>query len=111
MPVQYIYLLLAVLAETAGTAALQASAQFTRLWPSVAVVLGYGLAFYFMSLTLRYMPVGIVYAIWSGLGILFIAIIGYFVFAQKLDLPAILGIALILSGILVINLFSQTASH
>ncbi|MEM8742691.1 MAG: SMR family transporter [Pseudomonadota bacterium] len=111
MPVQFIYLFFAVLAETAATAALQASAQFTRLWPSVAVVVGYGLAFYFMSLTLRYMPVGIVYAIWSGLGILFIAIIGYFVFHQKLDLPAILGIALILAGILVINLFSQTASH
>ncbi|MEM9048021.1 MAG: SMR family transporter [Pseudomonadota bacterium] len=111
MPVHYIYLMLAVLAETAATAALQASAQFTRLWPSVAVVVGYGTAFYFMSLTLRYMPVGIVYAIWSGLGILFIAIIGYFVFAQKLDLPALLGIALILAGILVINLFSETARH
>ncbi len=107
----YLILLLAVVAETAGTTALQASQQFTRFWPSVLVVVGYGCAFFLLALTLKVMPVGIVYAIWSGLGIFLIAIIGYLVFGQRLDLPAILGLALILTGILVIHLFSSTASH
>lgn len=111
MPVHYLYLILAVAAETVGTTALQASQQFTRLVPSVLVVLGYGLAFYLMAQTLRVMPVGIVYAIWSGLGIVFIAAIGYMVFGQKLDLPALLGIAMIVGGILVIHLFSATSTH
>ncbi|NDW43381.1 multidrug efflux SMR transporter [Ruegeria sp. PrR005] len=111
MPVHYFYLILAVAAETVGTTALQASQQFTRLVPSVLVVLGYGLAFYLMAQTLRVMPVGIVYAIWSGLGIVFIAAIGYMVFGQKLDLPALLGIAMIVGGILVIHLFSATSTH
>ena len=107
----YLILLLAVAAETIGTTALQASQQFTRLWPSVIVVIAYALAFYLLSLTLKIMPVGIMYAIWSGLGIVFIAIIGFAVFGQKLDLPAILGISLIIAGILVINLFSATTLH
>ncbi|MCU9837456.1 SMR family transporter [Ruegeria sp. WL0004] len=111
MPVHYFYLILAVAAETVGTTALQASQQFTRLVPSVLVVIGYGLAFYLMAQTLRVMPVGIVYAIWSGLGIVFIAAIGYMVFGQKLDLPALLGIAMIVGGILVIHLFSATSTH
>jgi small multidrug resistance pump len=111
MPKIYLILLLAVLAETIGTSALQASQQFTRLVPSVLVVLGYGVSFWLLSLTLKPLPVGIVYALWSGLGIVLIAIIGYLVFGQKLDWPAILGIVLILSGILVINLFSNTATH
>jgi len=109
MPTHYIYLLLAILTETMGTSALQASQQFTRLWPSVIVVLGYGLSFYFMALALRVMPVGIVYAIWSGLGIVLIAAIGYVVFGQRLDFPAVAGMALILAGILIIHLFSNTA--
>lgn len=107
----YFILLLAVVAETIGTSSLQASQQFTRFWPSVFVVLGYGCAFYFMALTLKVMPVGIVYAIWSGLGIFLIAVIGYLVFGQKLDLPAMLGLAMILAGILVIHLFSETTGH
>ena len=111
MPAHYLYLILAVAAETVGTTALQASQQFTRLVPSVLVVVGYGLAFYLMAQTLRVMPVGIVYAIWSGLGIVFIAAIGYVVFGQKLDLPALLGIAMIVGGILVIHLFSATPTH
>ncbi len=111
MPVHYIYLLLAVVAETVGTTALQASQQFTRPGPSIIVVLGYGAAFYLLSLTLRTMPVGIMYAIWCGLGIVLIALIGWLVFAQKLDWPAILGMGLILLGILVIQLFSKTATH
>ncbi|AUQ54216.1 QacE family quaternary ammonium compound efflux SMR transporter [Phaeobacter inhibens] len=111
MPLHYLYLVLAVAAETIGTTALQASQQFTRVGPSLLVVVGYGLAFYLMALTLRHMPVGIVYAIWSGLGIFLIAIIGWVVFGQRLDLPAILGLLLILAGILVIHLFSNTAGH
>lgn len=111
MPQAYFFLLIAVIAETIGTTALQASHQFTRLWPSLIVVIGYGLAFYFMAITLRYMPVGIVYAMWSGLGIVLIALIGYLVFGQHLDLPAVLGLGMIISGILIIHLFSKSAGH
>ncbi|SHE40115.1 small multidrug resistance pump [Ruegeria intermedia] len=111
MPKAYLILLLAVVAETIGTTALQASQQFTRLWPSVLVVVGYGVAFYLMALTLKVMPVGIVYAIWSGLGITLIALIGFVVFGQRLDWPAVLGLAMILGGILVIHLFSRAAVH
>jgi len=107
----YLILFLAIAAETVGTTALQASQQFTRLWPSILVVIAYGVSFWLLSLTLKTMPVGIVYAIWSGLGIVLIALIGLTVFGQRLDLPAILGMGLILSGILVIHLFSNTAPH
>ncbi|MGV6850000.1 MAG: DMT family transporter [Marinibacterium sp.] len=107
----YVYLVVAILAETVGTTALQASAQFTRLGPSIFAILGYGTAFYFLALALKVMPVGIVYAIWSGLGIVLIALIGYLVFGQRLDLPAPAGMALILAGILVIHLFSATWTH
>ncbi len=111
MPKAYLILLVAVVFETIGTAALQASQQFTKPIPSIIVVIGYGLAFYMMAQTLRYLPVGITYAVWSGLGIISISIIAYFVFGQKLDLAAILGMGLIVVGILVINLFSKTAVH
>lgn len=111
MPVHYIHLIIAVIAETIGTTALQASSQFTKLVPSLVVVVAYGTSFYFLGLTLKVMPVGIVYAIWSGLGILLIAAIGYLVFRQSLDLPAVIGLALIIAGIAVINLFSKTAGH
>lgn len=107
----YLLLILAILAETVGTTALQASQQFTRLWPSVMVVVGYALSFYLLALTLKYMPVGVVYAVWSGLGIVFIAIIGFAVFGQRLDLPAVLGMVLILGGIAIIQLFSDTTPH
>ena len=90
---------------------MQASQQFTRLWPSVLVIVGYAISFYFMALTLRFMPVGIVYALWSGLGIILIALIGYAVFGQKLDLPAIAGLGLIIAGIVVIQLFSNATAH
>jgi small multidrug resistance pump len=111
VPLHYIYLFVAVLFETIGTSALQASQQFTRLGPSILVIATYALSFYLLSMALRAMPVGVVYAIWSGLGIVLIAVIGYVVFGQRLDLPAVLGLALILSGILVIHLFSKTAPH
>ena len=102
----WIVLIAAIFAETVGTTALQASQQFSRLLPSVIVVVAYGTSFYLLALALRTIPVGIAYAVWSGLGIVFIALIGRLVFAQRLDAPALLGIALILAGILVINLFS-----
>ena len=111
MPIHYLYLLIAIIAEVIGTSALQASAQFTRFWPSVIVVSGYTASFIFMAYTLKYMPVSIVYAIWSGLGIVFIALIGYFWFKQSLDAPAIIGLSLIIAGVLVIHLFSNTATH
>ncbi|MCA8879044.1 MAG: QacE family quaternary ammonium compound efflux SMR transporter [Rhodobacteraceae bacterium] len=111
MPIHYLHLALAIAAEVAATSALAASAQFTRLGPSLIVVAGYGAAFYFLSLTLEILPVGIVYAIWSGLGVVFVALIGFLVFGQRLDLPAIVGMALIIAGVLVINLMSGTARH
>ncbi len=107
----YLWLLIAIIAETIGTTALQASQQFTRLWPSVAVVVFYLISFYCMALALKVMPVGIVYAIWAGLGIVCIAGIGYLMFDQRLDGPALLGLTLIISGILVIHLFSKTSTH
>ncbi len=111
MPIHYLYLLIAVITEVIGTSALQASAQFTRLWPSVIVVLAYTATFIFMSYTLKYMPVSLVYAIWSGLGIVFIALIGFFWFKQSLDAPAIIGLSLIVAGVLIIHLFSKSAPH
>ncbi|RVV99832.1 QacE family quaternary ammonium compound efflux SMR transporter [Mesobaculum littorinae] len=107
----YLYLILAVAAETVGTTALQASQQFTRLGPSVVVVVAYAMSFLLLSQVLRYLPVGITYAIWSGLGIFFIAAIGWLVFGQRLDWPAVVGILMILGGILVINLFSEATPH
>ena len=111
MPKHYLILLVAILTETAGTAALQASHQFTRLIPSIIVVVGYALSFYFLALALKYMSLGIVYAIWSGLGIVAIAAIGYVIYGQKLDAPALFGMGLILAGILIIHLYSKSAMH
>ncbi|NOR62600.1 MAG: QacE family quaternary ammonium compound efflux SMR transporter [Rhodobacteraceae bacterium] len=111
MPIQYVYLFIAIVTEVIGTTALQASEQFTRFWPSVIMVVAYAATFIFMAYTLKYMPVSIVYAIWSGLGIVFIALIGYFWFKQALDAPAILGLALIIAGVLIIHLFSKSATH
>ncbi|WP_027184290.1 SMR family transporter [Desulfovibrio inopinatus] len=108
---KYIVLILAIASEVAGTSALQASKEFTRLWASVAVVVCYGLSFYLLCLALRYFPVGIAYAIWSGLGIVLISIVGLVVFKQSLDLPAFIGIGLILVGVIVIELFSQASPH
>lgn len=111
MPPHYIYLFFAVIAETIGTTALQASQQFTRLGPTLLVIVAYGCAFYLLGLALKYMPVGVLYAIWSGLGIVLIAIIGWVIFRQTLDLAAMLGVGLIISGIVVIQLFSNSATH
>lgn len=110
MPV-YLILALAVMFETVGTTALKASEQFTKLGPSIVVVLAYAVSFYLLSITLRTMSVGIVYALWSGLGIVMIATIGWIVFGQKLDFAALSGLAMIVGGIAVIHLFSGSVTH
>ncbi|BDZ75097.1 MULTISPECIES: DMT family transporter [Methylophaga] len=107
----WIYLAIAIIAEVIATSALKASHEFTRLVPTLIVVTGYLTAFYFLTLSLRVIPVGIAYAIWAGLGIVLIAIISWIVYGQKLDLPALVGMGLIISGVLVINLFSNTGGH
>ena len=104
----YLMLLIAIIAEVAATSALKAADGFTKLWPSVIVVVGYATAFYFLSLTVRVIPVGIVYAIWSGVGIALIALVGWLILGQKLDVPAIAGIGLIAAGVRVISLFSAS---
>ena len=102
----WVYLATAIVFETIGTTALKASNGMTRLWPALLVVLAYGMSFWLLALVLRVIPVGVAYAIWSGAGICLIAAIGWAVFGQKLDAPALLGMALIISGIVVIQLFS-----
>jgi len=105
--VSYLYLALAIVCEVVGTSALKATEGFTRLLPSVVVVLGYGVAFYFLSLALKTIPVGVAYAIWSGVGVALITLIGWLVFKQRLDAPAIAGILLIVAGVVVIRYFSM----
>jgi len=107
----YLYLAIAILAEVIGTSALKASKEFTNLLPSLIVVVGYGVAFYFMSLALRTIPIGITYAIWAGIGIVLIAIAGIFMYKEIPDLPAIIGMGLIILGIVVIHVFSKTVGH
>ncbi|GAB5534088.1 MAG: SMR family transporter [Rubricoccaceae bacterium] len=107
----YVYLGAAIIAEVIGTSALKASDGFSRLGPSALVVLGYGTAFYFLSLTLRTIPVGVAYAIWSGVGVTLITVIGWLAFEQKLDLAALVGIGLIVAGVVVINAFSKSLTH
>lgn len=107
----WVSLFLAIITEVVGTAALKASDQFTRLWPSLLVVIGYVLSFYFLAVALKYIPVGVAYAIWSGVGTVMIALIGVWLFRQHLDLAAIIGILLIIAGVLVLNLLSHTTVH
>ena len=107
----YTSLALAIVAEVIATSALQASAGFTRLWPSVLVVLGYGVAFYCLSITLKTVPMGVAYALWSGLGIVLITASGWVLYRQRVDTAALLGMALIVAGVAVIQLFSKTAAH
>jgi len=101
----------AICLEVTGTAALQASQQFTRLWPTLLMACCYAGSLFLLSVTLKAMPVGIAYAIWSGVGIVLIALIGYAVFGQSLDLPAVLGLALIVAGVVVVNVFSKSIMH
>ncbi|MBB5609874.1 MULTISPECIES: SMR family transporter [unclassified Janthinobacterium] len=107
----YLYLAIAIVAEVIATSALKASDGFSRLWPSLLTVAGYCIAFWCLSLTIRVIPTGIVYAIWSGVGIVLISAVGWFWFKQSLDLPALIGLGLIIAGVLVINLFSKSVGH
>ena len=111
MHIGYLYLSIAIVAEVIATSALKASDGFTKSGPSLVVVLGYGVSFYFLSLVLKTVPVGVAYAIWSGAGIVLVSAIAWIFLGQKLDAPALIGMGLILAGVLVINLFSKTAGH
>ncbi len=108
---QWLFLSIAIVSEVLATSALKASEGFSRLWPSLVVLAGYATAFYFLSLTLKTIPVGVVYAIWSGAGIVLIALIAWLFLGQSLDAAAIIGLLLIVAGVVVINLFSKTVSH
>jgi small multidrug resistance pump len=107
----YVFLAIAIAAEVAGTTCLKLSDGFTRPVPSVLTVLGYGVSFYFLSIALRSIPTGIAYAIWSGVGIILIALIAWLFQGQKLDAPALGGMGLIIAGLLVMNLLSESAPH
>jgi small multidrug resistance pump len=103
----WLYLTIAIIAEVIATSALKASEGFTRMVPSAVVVVGYGLAFFMLSQT----PVGVAYAIWSGVGIVLVSVVGFLLFKQRLDAPALLGIGLIIAGVLVMQVFSKTSGH
>lgn len=103
----WIFLAVAIVAEVIGTTALKASAGFSKPWPSVLVVVGYGIAFYLLALTLRTIPVGVAYAVWSGAGIVLITAVAWLLFGQKLDPPALVGMGLIIAGVIVLNVFSK----
>ena len=107
----YLYLAVAIIAEVAATSALKSSQEFTRLWPSLLVVTGYALAFYMLTLSLRTLPVGIAYAIWAGLGIVLVALIGILVYRETPDWPAIVGMSMIVGGVVIIQLFSDVSPH
>ena len=107
---KWIYLAVAIIFEVIATSALRESLGFTKLLPSIIVVVGYSLAFYFLSLTLKDLSVGVTYAIWSGMGILLISIVGYFRYNQSLDASAVLGLILIVAGIFILRFFSKSAS-
>lgn len=108
---QYFLLLLAIVFEVIATNFLKQSEQFTRWLPAVVTVIGYTASFYLLSMVLRSIPMGIAYAIWSGVGIVLVALTGWLIHKQALDLPALIGIAMIIGGVLVINLFSHSAGH
>jgi small multidrug resistance pump len=107
----YIFLVIAIVAEVIATSAMAKSDGFTRLWPSVIAFIGYGLAFYLLSVVTRTVPVGIVYAVWSGAGIVLVTAAGWLFFGQKLDMAATVGMAMIVAGVLIINLLSKSVSH
>lgn len=107
----YLLLFLAIVAEVVATSALKAAENFTRPIPSLLVVAGYGVAFTCLSMTLKTFPLGVAYAIWSGVGTALVAIVGWLVYKQQLDLPAVVGISLIIIGTIVLNLFSKVAAH
>ncbi len=107
----YIYLAIAIVTEVAATSALKASEEFTKLIPSLIVIVGYGVAFYLLTLVLRTIPVGITYAVWAGLGIVLVALVGAILYKQIPDIPAVIGMGLIVAGVVIINVFSKMISH
>lgn len=107
----YLYLAIAILFETVATSAMKSSEGFTRPLPSAVVVIGYAVAFYCLSLTLRTIPLGVAYAIWSGVGIALVSLIGWLIFKQTLDVFALTGIAFIVAGVVIMNVFSRTSGH
>ena len=107
----YAFLAAAIVAEVIATSALAKTNGFTNLVPSLVSLAGYGVAFFLLSLVTRSMPVGIVYAVWSGAGIVLVALVGWLLFGQKLDLPALVGLLMIVAGVLIINLLSKSVSH
>jgi small multidrug resistance pump len=107
----WLYLAIAIAAEIIATSALKAADGFTRWLPSFLVIAGYCTAFYFLSLTLRAIPLGVAYAVWSGVGIALVSLVGWVVYHQTLDLAALLGIALIVAGVVVLNVFSKALPH
>ncbi len=109
--ISYLFLAVAIICEVAGTTFLQKSEQFSKLFPSTLTIIFYLLTFYCLSQSLKTIPLGIAYGIWGCLGIVLTSLIGYLVFKQKLDLPAMIGIALMCSGVLVVQLFSKTTTH
>jgi small multidrug resistance pump len=108
---QYVYLAISIVAEVIATSSLKASEEFTKPIPSIIVVVGYAVAFHFLSLTLKTIPLGVAYAFWSGAGVTLVAVVGWVLFGQKLDLPAIIGMAMIVGGVVVMQLFSKTVAH
>lgn len=106
----YVYLFIAIIAEVIGTTALKASEQFTRLIPSVIVVVGYGAAFYLLSLVLKTLQVGIAYAIWTGVGIVLVTVFGLIIYKQMPDVPAVIGMLLIIAGVIAVTLFSKATA-
>jgi small multidrug resistance pump len=107
----WLFLSIAIISEVVATSALKSSNGFSQFWPSLVVVAGYTAAFFFLSLTLRTIPVGVAYAIWSGAGIVLITVIGWLVLGQPLDVPAIVGLALIIGGVVILNVFSKSVTH
>jgi small multidrug resistance pump len=107
----WLYLAVAIVSEVVATSALKATGEFTRWFPTLLVVVGYASAFYFLTLTLRTIPLGVTYAIWSGVGMALISLVGWIVYHQTLDAAAFVGISLIVAGVVVLNFFSKTVPH
>jgi small multidrug resistance pump len=107
----WLYLFVAIIAEVIATSALKATDGFTRLLPSAIVVVGYAAAFYFLALTLRTIPIGVAYAIWSGVGVILVSLVGVVLYKQVVDMPMAIGIALIIAGVLVMNVYSKAVAH
>ena len=107
----WLILLCAVVCEVVGTSAIKYSEGFTKVIPSIVVFGAFGMAFYILSISLKVIPIGMAYAVWSGLGIVLISIIGHFVFSQRLDAPAFIGMSFILAGVVIMQVFSKAVAH